>query len=161
MIKTKYKNIYIDGTDIYKRMKNGKYHKLSAWVDNVGYFQVSFTIDGKKKYIRVHRLIAETLIPNPKKLPQVNHIDGNKLNNNLNNLEWCSNSYNTQEAYNNGLYPKKRCCPVKAINKATKQELIFPSIRSCAEKLGLNRKTITAILKKERNNNYDYEFEYM
>jgi hypothetical protein len=162
MKETKYQNIFVDGTDIYKKEKNGNYHKLCQWVDNVGYYQVSFRINGKKKYARVHRIIAETMIPNPNNYRQVNHIDGNKLNNELSNLEWCNNSYNTQEAYNNGLYhSKNRSHKIVAINKNTNERLEFKSIRSCAEELNLNRKTITSILKTQKDNNYPYNFEYL
>ena len=99
MKETKYQNIFVENTDIYKKDKNGSYIKLCQWVDNVGYYQVSFRINGKKKYVRVHRLIAEAYIPNPLNYKQVNHKDGNKLNNSIDNLEWCTNSYNTQEGY--------------------------------------------------------------
>lgn len=92
MKETKYQNIYVDGADVYKKTQNGDYHKLSQWIDNVGYYQVVFKLGNKRKYIRVHRLIAETCLPNPCNYPQVNHIDGNKLNNELSNLEWCNNS---------------------------------------------------------------------
>lgn len=163
MIETKYKDIYIneENLEIYKIFENGKTIKLCKWIDNVGYYMVSFRINGKKNWKRVHRIIAETLILNPNNLPHVNHIDGNKLNNSLDNLEWCTNQYNTQQAYDNNLYKSKKECPIKAISKLDGQIHEFNSIRKCAEILGLNRKTITRILKDEKVNNYNYEFEYI
>jgi hypothetical protein len=68
-----------------------------------GYFYVTISINGIGKSRYIHRLVALTFIPNPDNLPQVNHIDGVKTNNNLDNLEWCTNEYNTQHAIKNGL----------------------------------------------------------
>lgn len=162
IIPTKYQDIYIENVDVYKKQKNGTFHKLSKWIDNLGYYMVAFRVSGKKKYVRVHRLIAETLIPNPNNLPMVNHKDTDKLNNSLINLEWCTNSYNTQEAYDCNLYKSTYRCDVRAIHKDSKEVFEFTSIRECAKELGLNRKTITSILKGEKKtNNYDYDFEYI
>lgn len=77
---TKYSDIYIDGVNIYKYIR-GEYHKLSQWIDNVEYYQVAFRIDGKRKYIRVHRLIAESLHLNRKTLSAIlNHKKSNNYN---------------------------------------------------------------------------------
>ena len=161
MTKTKYENVFVEGQDIY-RIINGSYHKLSKWIDNVGYYQVVFRINKRRKYVRVHRLIAQTLLPNPNGYTQINHIDGNKLNNSLNNLQWCTNAHNTQEGYNNNLYKSKSSCKIVAIKKDSGQILQFNSIRSCAQRLKLNRKTITMILKNQkRTNNYPYDFQYL
>ena len=56
----------------------------------------------------IHRLIALAFIPNPENLPQINHIDGNKLNNAIENLEWIDNSGNQLHAYRLGLQPDRR-----------------------------------------------------
>ena len=58
---------------------------------------------GKTKLFRVHRLVAETFIPNPNNLPEVNHKDGDKLNNNVKNLEWCTNLENMRHSVETGL----------------------------------------------------------
>lgn len=67
---------------------------------NNGYMQVHLSIDGVMKSHKIHRLVAKTFIPNPYNLPQVNHKDEDKTNNCVENLEWCTQSYNMN--YNDG-----------------------------------------------------------
>ena len=76
---------------------------LSPKTDKDGYLVVCLHKNGQKKYFQVHRLIAETYISNPDNLETVNHKDGVKNNNNINNLEWCSFSDNLKHAYKIGL----------------------------------------------------------
>ena len=78
-----------------------------------GYVYVQLCKDGDCKNIRLHRLVAETFIPNPRNLPQVNHKDGNKENNCVNNLEWCTNQENVKHAYKMGLAKSKNKIKVK------------------------------------------------
>lgn len=71
--------------------------------DKKGYIRVSLSKGYNHKCPLLHRLVAETFIPNPNDKPQVNHIDGNKSNNCVDNLEWVTNKENTQHAVKNGL----------------------------------------------------------
>ena len=73
-------------------------------INRHGYYTVGIKINGKSKSIIVHRLIAKAFIPNPDNKPQVNHIDGNKLNNSAVNLEWVTNKENSEHAIFNGLF---------------------------------------------------------
>lgn len=68
-----------------------------------GYMDIELNINGKVYYKRIHRLVAEAFIPNPENKPYINHKDGNKLNNNVTNLEWCTNSENMIHAFQMGL----------------------------------------------------------
>lgn len=89
------------GTPVFQK---GRVLKTS--VDRDGYLNVYLSLQGEKKNShrkRVHRLVAENLIPNPKGLPQVNHKDGNKLNPCGDNLEWTDNSGNIKHAVDTGL----------------------------------------------------------
>ena len=72
-------------------------HKpMKTFIDKKGYEKIDFKINGKRiRSLLVHRLVALTFIPNPNNLPQVNHKDENKQNNNVNNLEWCDGKYNS------------------------------------------------------------------
>lgn len=63
-----------------------------------GYWCIELWRHNKLKYVKVHRLIADAFIPNPENKPQVNHIDSNRLNNDISNLEWCTPSENTIHA---------------------------------------------------------------
>lgn len=76
---------------------------LTQNITNWGYCKVALYKNGARKYYKVHRLVAEAFIPNPNNKEQINHIDGNKLNNNVNNLEWNTRIENMNHARINGL----------------------------------------------------------
>lgn len=76
---------------------------LTKFVTNRGYQRVKFSVGSDRKMVSVHRIIAETFIPNPNNYPVVNHIDGDTKNNSVSNLEWCTQSKNIQHAFKNGL----------------------------------------------------------
>lgn len=70
------------------------------------YFSVSLSISGNKTRFLVHRLVAQSFIPNPDNKPHINHIDGNPSNNYVENLEWCTDSENRKHAWDTGLQGK-------------------------------------------------------
>lgn len=68
---------------------------IKSFVTKRGYFEVRLCFNNTSKAKKIHRLLAEYFIPNPSEKPQVNHIDSNKLNNKISNLEWVNNRENT------------------------------------------------------------------
>lgn len=98
---------------IYK-LKDGKPFKRIGIPRTNGrhnYTSTSLYKDGKKHDVMVHRIIAETFIPNPNNFQCVNHKDGDKHNNNVDNLEWVTYSENTQHAVDHGLYHTSKVVP--------------------------------------------------
>lgn len=76
-------------------------------VNKDGYLNVGLSKFDKRKIYRIHRLVAETFLPNPENKPQVNHIDNDRKNNNVENLEWVTISENMYHAYRHGDLSKK------------------------------------------------------
>lgn len=87
---------------------HGRQKELSLSKDHKGYMRVRIYIDGKRPTIKVHRAVAKAFIPNPENKPEVNHKDGNKENNRVDNLEWSTSCENTTHAYDTGLKEKTR-----------------------------------------------------
>lgn len=81
----------------------GKEKIMSFCVNSSGYYQSVLVLDGVKKTMKAHRIIAETFIPNPENKEQVNHKNGNKLDNRLENLEWMTREENIQHCVDNKL----------------------------------------------------------
>lgn len=101
--------------------------------------------ENKRKRYFIHRLVAEAFIENPLNKPQVNHIDGNPLNNKISNLEWTTNKENTQHAYDNGLMKPKGTKPIKAIKDD--EILLFDSCGEAARYFNVSSGAIRAALK--------------
>lgn len=87
--------LYSDGS-VYSRYK-GRFIKFSP--DKKGYYTSRLIVDGKPKTVKLHRLVGENFVDNPHNYAEINHIDGDKSNNHVNNLEWCSRGYNLQHAW--------------------------------------------------------------
>ena len=109
--------------DIRIKIFNGKYEvsstgsifsyarknkiELTGKITDCGYREILFTVDHRRVCKSAHRVVAEAFLPNPMNLREVNHKDGNKLNNRLENLEWCSSSENRIHSRDMGLQKYK------------------------------------------------------
>ena len=148
-----------DGLNIYSKRTG---IKLTPHIGTDGYMQVVYTTtEHKSVHQRVHTILAHCFIPNPNNYKYVNHIDSNKLNNSLDNLEWCTNSYNVKHGWHSGNRTHKNNTHV--IVKALSGEVIgkYTSIRKCAKELHLDRHKLARVLKGELRSDYlGYVFEY-
>ena len=127
--------------------------------DNDEYYEVNLHTLAKNEYRRVHRMVAEAFIPNPNNLPQVNHKDGNKHNNNVDNLEWCTEQENIDHAIVNGLRTDQH-----GVDRTQKQikcietGIIYDSIRAAAEALNLSENYLgDRIIKDKPCHNLHFE----
>lgn len=128
---------------------------VSSHKNQEGYIKVNLRKEGKVKMMSVHRLLAVAFIPNPENLPMVNHIDGVKTNNAIENLEWCTNRDNILHAVRTGLLVQKKgeeskCRTItdeKAleIHNAYLQE---PNSASIARRFGLSRYLVQDIVNR-------------
>lgn len=112
-----YKKLTIDDYDITESGEVINKHTgkcLKGQKNGKGYLRVGIG----KKLMFIHRLVAEKYVPNPNNLPQVNHKDGNKLNNCVDNLEWVSNLENRKHALKNGLHTVGEKCSWSKLSQA-------------------------------------------
>lgn len=116
-----------------------------------GYLKVTLSKNGICKKYYLHRLVAIQFINNPKKLPQVNHKDGNKLNNNISNLEWCTKEYNLNHAVRTNLMQHGQERPSAKLKETDVLEIYkmkgVLKAADIAEKYKVSKNTINCILR--------------
>lgn len=149
-----YEGIYIvtDKGKVYslpRKIYNGKGYynykgkEIKQVLNHKGYPCVNLVKSCEKFYTSVHRLVAKAFIPNPNNLPQVNHKNGNKLDNRVENLEWCSNQQNQLHAWQMGLQkvsgkagkPKKKVLQIDI--KTNKVVAEYNSISEAGKAVGV------------------------
>lgn len=123
-------------------IRNSKGVILSPFLTKNGYKKINILRQG----YYIHRLVAESFIPNPENKPQVNHIDGNKKNNCADNLEWVTNSENMKDAFRRN--KKRSSHAIVIVEKYSGRK--FPSIIAAAKHFGLNPSTIAKSIKEGR-----------
>lgn len=123
--------------------KTGK--SLIAYRVGEGYLRVDLRHKGKRRQVAVHQLVAECFIPNEEGKTQVNHRDGDKMNNKYTNLEWCTPKENMQHAKQNGLLNGKPVT-IEMISLKDGGSKIYPSIAALARRLNKSSDTVRYIL---------------
>lgn len=141
-----------------KKKATGKI--LVSTDDSRGYPAVTLIDDDKQRTKNVHRMVAETFIPNPDNKRTVNHKDGNKRNNHISNLEWNTLSENVTHAYRTGLKhrPDNAGSPKRKVRIVETGE-VFESIGACARAIGGDQAHITNCLSGRYKTHKGYHFE--
>ena len=129
---------------------------IGKFINKYGYIRVTLYKNGIPRPFTVHRLVATAFIPNPMGLKDINHIDFNKKNNNIENLEWCSRSYNVKHAIKHnpnilsGIMNHIEKCKRPIIQYTMQGEFVkeFPSARDAMKELGIHTSHIYDVANK-------------
>lgn len=160
-------NYLVSNTGRIRRI--GKNKDKSVQIKD-GYFNTHLYNDGARSHVRVHRAVAEAFIPNPDNKPEVNHIDGNKTNNNASNLEWVTKKENCRHAWDNGLV--KPSCGMRGKKnpnggrkgkpfRIIETGEVFNTLKECEEAIGGNNRHINDCLKGRQRTHRGYHYEYI
>ena len=152
----------VSNTGQVRNIRTGRI--LKQTITQYGYCQVGLHKDGVQKTVLVHRLVAQAFIPNPKNLPEVNHKDECKTNNRIDNLEWCSSSYNTNYGTRNQRIAKANSIvkskPVEQLNNNGLVVATYQSATEIERVLGFNQSNISLACKKGvKRYNYYWRFK--
>mgnify|MGYP004477016409 CR=1 FL=1 len=128
--------------------RTGKEKVVKGWYDKNFYRHVTLRVNGKDKQFLVHRLVAETFIPNPQNKPFVNHIDEKSSNNNAENLEWCTHKENMNHGTCTERMKRKLSKGVVGVNVKTGEVITFVSAKE-VESSGFNQGAVSACCRKE------------
>ena len=125
-----------------------------------GYLGVTLSKNGSKSTKKIHRLVAQAFISNTENKSQVNHIDENKTNNMISNLEWVTAKENSNHGTRNERISKTQGIQIIAINLKTGESQEFYGVSECARQLGLHQSNITEVLQGRYKQTGGYTFKY-
>lgn len=133
---------------------------LSVRKTTKGYGQVNLSKRGRMTTHRVHRLVATHFLPNPLNLPEVNHLNENKLDNRVENLEWCDRSHNVNHGDRTEKQKAKVSIPVVQLSLNGDEIAVFPSGIQAARELKLSSSAISECCRGKRRTLGGYKWKY-
>lgn len=136
---------YVEGARGGKQLRRGRIISGAINRHGTGYYQIVLSKENRQKTREVHRLIAITWVPNPKRLRYVNHIDGNSLNNVPSNLEWCTQRHNVR----NGRHV--RTFPIQTVADILSRFAAGMAATTIAKELGISHKSVLALTARWRD----------
>lgn len=128
--------------------------------DNRGYERVRLYRNGEVQSKFVHQLVAEAFLDDRHDELEINHIDGNKKNNSIDNLEWCTHRDNMKHAFDTGLKTPSGGLPNRRL-RVVETDVIYESAYDCARDMHLDQAHINHCLMGKRNRHGGYHFEYV
>ena len=155
-----YESIYqVSNLGSVKRVSTGRI--LKGGTDSMGYRVVSLRKNPTQKTKTVHRLVAEAFLPNPDNLPCINHKDENKQNNRVDNLEWCTYSYNNTYGTHLKRRSEKRCKKVRQYDLNGNFIKEYVGLVNAQKETGINRNNITSVSNGKRNHAGGYKWKVL
>lgn len=140
--------------------RTGKEKILKGIKNRKGYLQVGLCKEGLQKTVKVHRLVASTFIPNPNNLSQLNHIDEDKTNNCVDNLEWCDSKYNTNYGTRNKKISNIISKPILQFTNSGEFIRKWDNTAQVEKELGIKHCNICLCLKGKRKSAGGYKWCY-
>lgn len=139
--------------------KDTNNYMMKPYIQN-GYAHITLQINKKPKRFNIHRLVAIAFIPNPENKPYVNHIDGNRSNNHVNNLEWVTAAENTQHAVRTGLMQPTREKAVIQFGLDGNKIFEYKSIAEAARMTNSSTSKITICCQRQREQHNGFQWRY-
>lgn len=153
--------IFEDGRIFSNKSKKFLSQRTRGRTSRQYYMVTLFDSNGKRKNLSVHRLVAETFIPNPENKPVVNHKDNNPFNNHVDNLEWVTSSENTLHSYNSTTR-KPSYKKVAKIDRKTGEILeVFNSVKEAGDSINAHYTQISKVLSGKRKTTGGYVWKYV
>lgn len=151
---------YYDISDLGNVYSLRKAGLIKPFIDRYGYQKVVLFIDGKAHYRTVHRLVALAFIPNPEKKPAVNHLNEDKCDNRVENLEWSTFKENDNYGTRNKRMALTKCKRPVTLTCPDGREIHYQGVKEASRDTGIAHSQISKACKNNMKTKYGYVWRY-